>query len=150
MEQYYISSQEGETKGPYSLDALEILRNQKKITGETLVCKEGTVQWAPYSELLFSLASLQSQFRKTELPNSPMSIQDQESKPPGGISAVLKIIGMFALIGGTILFILSIKEQEIISGSIFLASGILAAVSCFWMVRVVELLSDIANNQTIK
>ncbi len=79
-----------------------------------------------------------------------MAIQDQESKPPGGISVVLKIIGMFALIGGTILFILSIKEQEIISGSIFLASGILAAVSCFWMVRVVELLSDIANNQTIK
>jgi hypothetical protein len=147
MEQYYISSQDGETKGPYSLDALEILCNQKKITGETLVCKEGADQWAPYSELLFSLASLQSQFRKTELPDSPMVIQDSESKTPEGISAVLKTIGSIALIGGIILFALSIKENEIISGSIFLASGILAAVSCFWMARVVELLSDIANKK---
>ncbi len=147
MEQYYISSQDGETKGPYSLDALEILCNQKKITGETLVCKEGADQWTPYSELLFSLASLQSQFRKTELPDSPMVIQDSESKTPEGISAVLKTIGSIALIGGIILFALSIKENEIISGSIFLASGILAAVSCFWMARVVELLSDIANKK---
>lgn len=129
------------------MDALEILCNQKKITGETLVCKEGADQWAPYSELLFSLASLQSQFRKTELPDSPMVIQDSESKTPEGISAVLKTIGSIALIGGIILFALSIKENEIISGSIFLASGILAAVSCFWMARVVELLSDIANKK---
>lgn len=147
MEQYYISSPDGETKGPYSLDALEILRNQKKITGETFVCKEGTDQWARYSELLFSLASLQSRLHKTELPDSPMVIQDSESKTPEGISAILKAIGSIALIGGVILFILNIKEQEIISGSVFLASGILAAVSCFWMARVVELLSDIANKK---
>lgn len=76
-----------------------------------------------------------------------MVIQDSESKTPEGISAALKTIGSIALIGGIILFALSIKENEIISGSIFLASGILAAVSCFWMARVVELLSDIANKK---
>lgn len=147
MEQYYISSQEGEVNGPYSLNALELLRNQKKITEKTLVCKEGVNHWTPYSELLFSLASLQSQFHKTELPDAPMNNKNQESKTPEGTSAVLKIIGSVTLIGGILLLVLSIQEQEIISGSIFLASGILAAVSCFWMARVVELLSDIANKK---
>lgn len=147
MEQYYISSQEGETQGPFSLNALEILCNQKRITAKTLVCKEGSNHWMPYSELLFSLASLQSHFHESELSGAPITQQNQESKTPEGTSAVLKIIGSVALIGGIILFILNIKEQEIISGSVFLASGILAAVSCFWMARVVELLSDIANKK---
>lgn len=146
MEQYYIVIQEGQTAGPYSLNALEILRNQKKITGETLVCKEGTEEWVPYSELLFSLASLQNQNMKGET-QPRLSVPKQGPKTPEGTAAILKIIGSLVLVLGIILLIFSIKEKEVMTGVIFLGVGILSTVSCFWMARVVELLSDIANKK---
>lgn len=150
MERYYIATKEGGTDGPYSLNALDILCNQKRVNVETLVCMEGSQKWMKYGELLSSIAQGKAS-QNTDVPSiadmPETNKRDEKFYSADGISGAFKIIGSIAMIAGVILLAFCFSEKQPVGAVVYGLSGLLSCVACFWCAKVIELLCVLANKK---
>lgn len=149
MEQYYIYLENVEADGPYSLRALELFYNRKKITVDTLVCKEGG-SWMKYGELLSSIAegkAAQNTISPKLVNVSEPDKGDVKSYSADGISGAFKVIGSIAMIAAVILLVFSFSENQPVAAVVYGLSGLLSCVACFWCAKVIELLCVLANKK---
>lgn len=157
--QYYVATDGENSQGPYHLTMLKTLYNHDKITGDTLVCAEGSQEWVQFRTILEqewneyrkSLASKTEE--KVEQKNITVGIDNLPTSEKGnvysadGISVAFKLIGSITLIAGIILFVYSIEAKHTGIGFIYLLSSLLSCVACFWCAKVIELMCVLANKK---
>lgn len=139
MEQYYIATEDGKTEGPYLFESLETFYTHGKITKDTLVCTAGGQEWWKFGTVLGQNVHAEkpswgkSQEKPYETPT------DVELIPT--VEGLFCVVGIIALIASVILLVYSIEEKHTGIGFIYLLSGILSCLGCFWCAKVIKLLS---------
>lgn len=156
MEQYYIATEDGKTEGPYALGMLKTLYTHGKITKDALVCIAGGQEWVKFGTVLEQEKNAQA-CKKNECISTP---EDQPEEKPYEypeplaitIEGLFRVVGVVVLIASIILLVYSIEKKNTELGFIYLFSGVVSCLWCFWcakvsglLFRAVDLLSVIAK-----
>ena len=153
MEQYYIATAEGKTKGPYYLESVKVQCNCGMITPETLVCVVGGQEWVEFKTVLAQKGETVPSRKKIEEVREKLydpawgSSEDEAQeinvaqKPLTEITVedMFRGIGIIALIAGVVLPCLLFKAVRPLPFlNYFLgpfpalaASGVLKSSPCF-------------------
>lgn len=141
MEQYYITTEDGKTEGPYLFESLETFYKHGKITKDTLVCIAGGQEWVQFGTVLeqkwkekSEKNSLQKKQERTEATST-----DVELIPT--VEGLFQIMGILALLAGVILALCNTGPGYAAIGIIYLLSGAFSCLGCFWCAKVIKLLS---------
>lgn len=140
MEQYYIATEDGKTEGPYSFESLEASYTNGKITQKTLVCIVGSQEWVQFRTVLEQ--KWKEQASKNNSHSSIPEKQKKETELDGiTVEVLFKVAGVLSLLAGFILFCSNVGSGQSGIGFIYLLSGALSCLGCFWCAKVIELLS---------
>lgn len=83
--QYYITKPGGHPAGPFSIDQLEAMAADGRLTPEHLYCVEGMVEWLPASRIVDFPGSEQAQTASSPVPAyMPRSTPPPTSRQPAG------------------------------------------------------------------
>lgn len=157
MEQYYITTEDGKTEGPYLFESLETFYKHGKITKDTLVCIAGGQEWVQLETVLrqeaekahkeskkMSLERLMNEYDPIPKKQSAERIQEDHESLAINIEGLLCIVGVIALITGVLVFLFYAQKQPGI-GLIYLLTGAFSCLGCFWCAKVIKLLSRVVD-----
>ena len=158
MEQYYIATAEGKTKGPYYLESVKVQCNCGMITPETLVCVVGGQEWVEFKTVLAQKGETVPSRKKIEEVREKLydpawgSSEDEAQeinvaqKPLTEITVedMFRGIGIIALIAGVVLALFTFQSSPSLA-VLELFSGAFSCLGCFWCAKVITLLSRAVN-----
>lgn len=133
MKKHYIDLGNGKTDGPYSLRALELFYNRKKITIDTLVCEEGG-NWMPYESVL-----------KKEGKGSQVSQSDDSNSQIAGAFRGVGIVCFVLAVVIPLLLLAGKNSQPVFAAALFLVLA-LSGLGWLGVGVIIRLLEQIAEN----
>lgn len=162
MANYYVASNSNNAEGPYSFEELEALYKEGKILSETLVCPEGGQEWLSFGRIyhLTKNTNRKSEEKETERQQKKRFVEfilDEREKKPAWVNeqeplkitveGLFQVVGAMTIIAGIVLFLINFYHHQFPIAFIYLLSGAISCLGCFWCAKVLTLLQKIADKK---